>query len=418
MLWGNTDSKSATGTIAIANVDASMIYGTVTGSLTLFDDELKVGNYIITDSSVTGPRKFLVVAKTSNTAAIVAGDLTGVALANVDAGNTFTIQEGPSFIGSEDKGDLDEIFGVDVTEAVVSGNASVQQYIVTFKGSGYFSAPTVTVDGNATATATADGTGYISAIAVNAAGNTYTVAPAVSVAAPAEQTFNANTALIKDNTFNALTGVANTTEFITTTSSHGLSNGDRVQYLVAAGNTAIGGLTNASYYFVVNRTTSDLKLALTAGGDAIDLTAGVSETGHTLRRVGQGYITIASNKFQVGDKLVYDVKTGNTAISPLVDGTTYYVASSNSTTISLATTNGGTALVLVPGVSETGHGLTGETATAAAVLSSGGDKNVAHAGWVKRTVGTGGRAGRVFYETLVAGGTIGGDQEDAVFKDA
>lgn len=36
----------------------------------------------------------------------------------------------------------------------------------------------------------------------------------------------------------------------------------------------------------------------------------------------------------------------------------------------------------------------------------------AHAGWVRRTVGTGGRAGRVFYETLVAGGSISGDQED------
>jgi len=183
MLWGNTDSKSATGTITIANVDASSIYGTLTGSGTLFDAELKTGNYIIADG-----RKFLVVAKTSNTAGVVAGDLTGVALANVDAGNTFTIQEGPAFIGSEDKGDLDDIFGVDITEAVVSGNASVQQYIVTFKGSGYFSAPTVTVDGNATATATANGTGYISVIAVNAAGNTYTVAPAVTVDPPAEQT--------------------------------------------------------------------------------------------------------------------------------------------------------------------------------------------------------------------------------------
>ena len=412
-LWGNTDSKSATGTIAIANVDANAIYGTLTGTSTLFDTELKVGNYIIADS-----RKFLVVALTSNTAGKVAADLTGTALANVDAGNTFTIQEGPAYIGSEDKGDLDDIFGVDTTEARVSGNASVQQYLVTFKGSGYFSAPLVTVDGNATATATANSTGYISAIAVNASGNSYTVAPAVSVAAPAEQTFNANTALIKDNTFNALTGVANTTEFITTTSAHGLANGDKVQYLVAAGNTAITGITNGSSYFVVSANTTALQLALTAGGANLNLTAGVSETGHTLRRVGQGYITIASNKFQVGDAVVYDVKTGNTAISPLVDGTTYYIASSNSTTISLASVNGGAALVLVPGAGETGHGLTGETATAAAVLSSGGDKNVAHAGWVKRTIGTGGRAGRVYYETLVAGGTIGGDQEDAVFKDA
>ncbi len=185
MLWGNTDVKSGTGTIAIANVDANAIYGTLTGTSTLLGTEVKVGNYIIADG-----RKYLLVAITSNTAGVVAGDLTGVALANVDAGNTFTVQEGPAFIGSEDKGDLDDIFGVDVTEATVSGNASVQQYLVTFKGSGYFSAPTVTVGGNATGTATANGTGYISAIAVGVGGNTYTVAPAVTVDPPAEQTFN------------------------------------------------------------------------------------------------------------------------------------------------------------------------------------------------------------------------------------
>ena len=412
-LWGNTDSKAGTGTITIANVDANAIYGTLTGSATLLGTEVKVGNYIIADG-----RKYLLVAITSNTAGVVAGDLTGVALANVGAGNTFTVQEGPASIGSEDKGDLDEIFGVDITEAVVSGNASVQQYIVTFKGSGYFSAPTVTVGGNATATATANGTGYISVIAVNAAGDSYTVAPAVTVDPPAEQTFNANTALIKDNTFNASTGVDGATDFITTASAHGLANGDLVQYLVAAGNTAVSPLVNATSYFVITANTTAFQLALTAGGANVNLTAGSSETGHTLRRVGQGYITISSNKFQVGDQVVYDVKAGNTAISPLVDGTTYHIASSNSTTISIAAVNGGPALVLVPGVGETGHGLTGETATASAVLSSGGDKNVAHAGWVKRTVGTGGRAGRVYYETLVAGGTIGGDQEDAVFKDA
>jgi hypothetical protein len=30
-----------------------------------------------------------------------------------------------------------------------------------------------------------------------------------------------------------------------------------------------------------------------------------------------------------------------------------------------------------------------------------------HSGWVKRTVGSGGRTGRIFYETLVAGSIIG-----------
>lgn len=36
----------------------------------------------------------------------------------------------------------------------------------------------------------------------------------------------------------------------------------------------------------------------------------------------------------------------------------------------------------------------------------------AHSGWNLRTVGSGGRAGRVFYETLVATGSISGDADD------
>lgn len=41
----------------------------------------------------------------------------------------------------------------------------------------------------------------------------------------------------------------------------------------------------------------------------------------------------------------------------------------------------------------------------------------AHAGWVLRTEGSGGRAGRVFQEVLVASKTITGDAEDAVYPD-
>lgn len=37
---------------------------------------------------------------------------------------------------------------------------------------------------------------------------------------------------------------------------------------------------------------------------------------------------------------------------------------------------------------------------------------VPHAGWVKRTLGSGGRAGRVHYEVLVAGSSITGDAPD------
>lgn len=40
-----------------------------------------------------------------------------------------------------------------------------------------------------------------------------------------------------------------------------------------------------------------------------------------------------------------------------------------------------------------------------------------HAGWVLRTEGSGGRAGRITHETLVAMGSMSSDDEDAVFPD-
>lgn len=46
-------------------------------------------------------------------------------------------------------------------------------------------------------------------------------------------------------------------------------------------------------------------------------------------------------------------------------------------------------------------------------------KNVnGHAGWILRTVGTGGRTGRVLEETLVAMGSMSTDSEDTVYPDA
>lgn len=128
-------------------------------------------------------------------------------------------------------------------------------------------------------------------------------------------------------------------------------------------------------------------------------------------------ISTANSKFLVGDKVLYTVATGNTAVTGLATGTFYYIQAANTTTVKLATAPGGAAINLTATVSETGHSLTGETATAAAVLS-GARQGAAHAGWVRRVVGTGGRAGRVQEETLVAMGSIAGDLEDTVMKDA
>ena len=309
-------------------------------------------------------------------------------------------------------------FAVDTTE-MNNSNGSIVSFQITNPGSGYFVNAAVTVSGNATSNAEANSTGRIATVHVNTAGSGYSGAvPTVTVAAPAAQTFNSNTALYSDATFNSATGVANTTEFITTASAHGFSNGDLVQYLVATGNTAVSGLANASSYFVRFANTTAFKLSTTATSANIDLTAAAAgETGHTLRRIGQGFITIASNEYQNDDYVTYTVASGNTVISPLTSGSKYYVVGANTVGVKLSATKGGNAIVLTKGVSETGHSLTGETATAVAVLSYTKNK-AAHAGWVLRTVGTGGRAGRVQYETLVAMGSITGDSDDTIFKDS
>jgi hypothetical protein len=56
-----------------------------------------------------------------------------------------------------------------------------------------------------------------------------------------------------------------------------------------------------------------------------------------------------------------------------------------------------------------------DQATAVASLGAGaGGTILTHAGWVRRTTGTGGRAGRVNQEVLVAMGSITGDQADDI----
>lgn len=334
-----------------------------------------------------------------------------------NANNLYGNTTPDAFITGTTKG----MFAVDTTERSVS-TGNVAQLTITSPGSGYTANAVVTITGgggsSATANAQANGTGRISNVNLTAAGSSYRTNPTISIAAPTAVSFNANTDLFMDATFNAATGVANTTEYITTASAHGYVNGDIVQYLVATGNTAIGGLENANTYYIIGANTTALQLAATATGAAINVTAtSTSETGHTLRR--NSFIEIASNVFQNGDYVTYTVATGNTALTGLTSGSKYYIVNSNTSGAYLSATSGGAKILLAPGATQTGHSLTGETATAAAVVGGAANKGVGHAGWVLRTVGSGGRAGRVQYETLVAMGSIGSDAaDDTILPDA
>ena len=243
-----------------------------------------------------------------------------------------------AFIANEAVGQ----FGLDVTEISVSGNAAVQQYIITNPGSGYAANAAVTVanssgGSNTVAANSTVATGRVTAVTANVviAGYTTLAAPAVTIAAPGAQSFNANSAV-----------------------------------------------TNAT--------------------DAIA-------------------ITTANSIFLAGDRVTYTVAAGNTALTNLVSGTAYFIKTSNSTAVTLAAVPNGDTIDLTKGLTETGHSLTGETATAVAELTEVGyTKGAAHTGWVLRTVGTGGRAGRVQYETLVAfGGNFSNDaSDDAILPDA
>lgn len=319
-LWGNKDSKTATGTVAIA------ANGLVTGTSTLINTQARVGDYIRANND-----DFLITSITSNTVAqVVAGDV-GASIVAVGAGNTYTFSEKPKSVttaeaASPTTGKPEQVFGVDVTEAGVKAG-TILTIEITNAGTGYTANAAVTVSGgggvSGAANAQSNSIGRIALVNITNAGSSYESSPTIAIAAPASISFN------------ALTAVSNTADTITVSSAGQYVAGDRLTYAVAAGNTAVIGL---------------------------------------------------------------------------VSGRSYFVSFANSTVVALAENSGGANLNLTATVSETGHTLTGVTATAVATV--GGGQGVQHAGWVRRTTGTGGRAGRVQFETLVAMGTIAGDQAD------
>ena len=319
-MWGNRDAKEAnTGTVQIyAN-------GLCSGPSTLFQTEAKIGEYIIAAS-----RKYLVTRIDSNTSVQVKASTLGAAVVAVGAGNTYILQQAPAYVAAtEVNGNALEVYGIDTTEMGIS-NGSVISIPILFSGSGYTANAVLTITGNATGNAQSNSLGRISAVNITAVGNSYTIAPASTIAAPTPRTFNANTQVA--------------TNFINLTTSF-LSNGDIVTYANAAGNTAISELTNGARYYIVNANASHVQLSDTLGGAAKTLTPASVST-------------------------------------------------------------------------SSGHSLLGQTALTGQAVISGLAGKVAHAGWVRRTVGTGGRVGRIQYETLVAMGTIAGDAEDTVAKDA
>ena len=311
-----------------------------------------------------------------------------------------------------------------------------------------------------TGTEAVAGVDNVTDIAVNVAGARYVQAPTVTIPVPTVRTI-------------ATAKVTTASDSIEIT-GHNMRTGTEVKYQDGGG-TALAGLADNTSYFVIRTDEDNIQLAsslsnaqagteitLTGTGNNAQTLEGIQAvaaatisggevTAITVSNGGSDYqslpaitvevpkMTIPTSAVNAGtdvitftghglsdtDQITYNQVGGGTLMSNVTDGQTVFVRDKTANTFKIAATSGGTAIDI-----GTGHnaqtftivtGATQATAVASQGLGSDGDTNaseVAHIGWVKKTVGTGGRAGRVHYETLVAASSISGDAEDVATPDS
>lgn len=154
----------------------------------------------------------------------------------------------------------------------------------------------------------------------------------------------------------------------------------------------------------------------------------ITFNGATAANAISNTINYTGHLFATGDAAVY-TNGGGTSVTGLTTGNTYYIIKFTNNAFALAESLANATANVQTDITGAGVGaahkvtLTSGAATAIASLGVGnastGNSKLAHAGWVKKTVGTGGRAGRIQYETLVALGTITTDAvDDLTFPDA
>ena len=278
----------------------------------------------------------------------------------------------------------------------------------------------------ATATVTVSANS-VASITLTATGTAYTSVPPVTIAKSRLTVATANVAI-------------SNVDLITYT-SHGLSAGEAVTYFNSTGSAAAGLANNTTYYVASAGLTADafkVKAANTT----------VAVTGVAISNSSGGFTCTAAN-IAANDRITITGTLGGTGtITGYTSGTVYFVSAVsgaanattgftlvNESTRAALTTTAGTPTGLtytdetVIDITGTGNNAqyfeknASTAATATAALGTGGNANqhskASHVGWVKRTVGTGGRAGRVQYETLVAMSSITGDAaDDLVLPDA
>ena len=449
-LWGMDDGSTLTGDGDFTGSPAANTF-TSNNPATVWDNELEAGDCIIGADGLL----YRITAVTSNTAATLDRNYEGANATD----QSVTKVELPRHIKiTNDDGtgktlqDLG-IFGITKGEAD-AGVDNLAAIGTVLKGSCHQSAPTITV--------AAPPTNTIATSKVNTTDNTIEIA---------NHGFRTGTKLTySDGPGPAITGLTDATAFFVIakeTSDSGTTFGD----LTANTFALASSLSNAQSGTAINLTGTGHS-SQTLIGDTATATA-VLGSGDTLGEVirvdisgvGSAYtsaptVTIAApatetvdmsdgtkivdgtdeivvsagfyGAIKTGDKVTYAAPgtAPNTVPTGFTDDTDFFIIkSANSNKVLIASTRqnalDGTNITIATGsASGTAHTLIGETPTATATLGLGtpgddvGGREIAHVGWVKRTIGTGGRAGRVQYETLVAASSITGDSEDLITPDS
>ena len=441
-LWGMNDGATLTGKSTWTNDDATLADGATGTNSTYVTDGVEVGDCLVGTDGLL----YRVVTVTSETALEVDRVYEGSTAANKDV-TRMKIPRHLKITNDDGTGMTLQDFGIfGITDAERSA-----------------------------------GVDNLSAVGEVLVGSCHRTVPAVTVAAPPTNTIATASVVVADNTIgitnhgfrtgtklnylngtgSSITGLSETAYYVIAkeTTDSGSTFGDLTNSTFALGSSlanaqagtavALSGTGHATQTFIGDTATATAtlvvgkvsKIAIATVGSAyvaaptVTLAAPATET---IDASDATKCVLADDEFVVasafygciasGDPVTY-ADGGGTAVVGLTDATGYYlIKSGTSNRVGLATTKNraiaGTAIDMTAVGVGTSHTLIGQTPTATATLGMGtpqatvGASEVTHIGWVKKTIGTGGRAGRVFYETLVAASSITGDAEDLATPDS
>ena len=339
------------------------------------------------------------------------------------------------------------LFLVDAGEET-SGGGNITDISLIQGGTQYMETPGVTISGgggtSAAATATIAG-GVVTKIAITNTGSSYETIPDVAVQGPFvtmnlasasvvsvstnKFTYNNHRFANGDEVFYTTNGsgrvrgdvvtldgtsasVINVATNIITSVGHPYLTGDEVYY-EKSGSTAIQGLTTGTSYYIQNLSANTFALydtyAHVIRQNTIPDGLGLKD----ITGLGNGAIDTLKYVFNA-NQLYYVIKTG----------TNDFQLARNAA-LAAATTPIDLTAIFMPN-NGSNFTLTSGNATAVAAKGLGaqdgantGFTHAAHSGWNIKTVGSGGRAGRVQWETLVPlASTVGDGSDDLTLPDA